>query len=212
MGGPAGISISQQERRAAAADLMQAVQQLAEQGESILSVLMGACAQPREYQHFPADDARGKGYRYFYHGHADMPRHWGEHGHFHLFAEPDPGRLTHLVGLSVDARGMPIRAFTTNRWVTDEQWAPAEQVLARLRQFDARASQASPLVSRWLQCAVTLFWPRLRRIIVARDTRLAAMAAGGSRPNLLEDRRMHVLTATRLSLADEVLELDAQAA
>jgi hypothetical protein len=31
----------------------------------------------------------------------------------------------HLVALSLDARGLPLRWFVTNRWVTGGQWADA---------------------------------------------------------------------------------------
>jgi hypothetical protein len=62
-----------------------------------------------------------------------------EHGHFHLFAQLGKDdrqipRYTHLLGIAVDARGLPLRLFTTNRWVTDETWLPAPSVLGMVRQ------------------------------------------------------------------------------
>ena len=40
--------------------------------------------------------------------------------------------VSHLVAISIDARGAPIRLFTTNRWVTGETWYPAEDVILSL--------------------------------------------------------------------------------
>ncbi|MEE8172364.1 MAG: hypothetical protein V3T62_05480, partial [Alphaproteobacteria bacterium] len=36
--------------------------------------------------------------------------------------------LSHIIGISMDAKGMPIRLFTTNRWVTGEAWYKARDV------------------------------------------------------------------------------------
>ena len=96
-----------------------------------------------EWDHYPKGDVydRKSHAQYFYHAHAIGGRD-PEHGHFHTFLRakglprgmkpvnrPDRSAwptgtdaLSHIVGISMDAKGMPIRLFTTNRWVTGEAW------------------------------------------------------------------------------------------
>ncbi|MDT0634075.1 DUF6969 family protein [Spectribacter hydrogenooxidans] len=190
---------------------------LAQDGVSVVSAVMGDTAEPGEWTHYPPRDARdtATGYRFFYHCHRDMPAAWGEHGHFHLFvragaADADKREpLTHLVALSVDARGLPLRVFTTNRWVTDEIWRPAPDVLDALDGFRVAPTTSELLaVADWLAAMTVLFRPQIERVIKARDQRLTDLASRGPRPNLLDDRRLHVLTSEPVSLEDSVAALD----
>ncbi|MDN5937084.1 MAG: hypothetical protein L0H83_00310 [Salinisphaera sp.] len=204
-------------RRQAAREALDLMQALAAKGQSVLSLLLNEGQAPQEWAHFPAEDARDtrNGYRFFYHSHRDMPRSWGEHGHFHVFAElaevdnVDQPTLTHLVALSVDGQGLPLRLFAPNRWVTDERWQPAAalcRLLARLR-IDQAGAAPGP-VGQWLSAMLRLFAPQATALLHRRDARLAALAAGGGRPNLSEDRRMHVVASTPVSLWQVVTELD----
>src|SRR3989304_3771732 len=87
----------------------------------------------------PPDDVFGRDTpaHYYYHAHRGMP---GENGHFHTFlrapgmpdganpvsysgGEPWPAgdeALSHLIAISMDAYGLPVRPFAVNRWVTAE--------------------------------------------------------------------------------------------
>ena len=94
-----------------------------------------------EWDHYPKGDVYDweTHAQYYYHAHPAEERS-GEHGHFHCFLRPkgmppgvkpaalpdtvapgDPNdALCHLVAISMDRAGFPIRLFTTNRWVTGE--------------------------------------------------------------------------------------------
>jgi hypothetical protein len=86
--------------------------------------------------------------QFYYHAHPPGRRAWIEHGHFHTFLRPrgmpsgvkpaevpppvdppepasddktlaaDNAALCHLIAISMNPAGIPIRLFTTNRWVT----------------------------------------------------------------------------------------------
>ena len=76
--------------------------------------------------------------QYYYHSH----RNNGEHGHFHLFLRRggmppqvaplfydqrnctlnDIDTYAHIIAISMDHEGQPIGLFTTNKWVTGEDW------------------------------------------------------------------------------------------
>lgn len=179
-------------------------------GVTPLGAAVGADT-PQVWQQYALEDARMRraGELFFYyHSHAGDPR--PEHGHFHVFrglVTPSAGaapRYAHLVGIGVDARGLPLRLFTTNRWVTDECWRDARDGIAALtRIVAARRRSASPLEG-WLRGMLTVFFPQIAMLLVHRDRRVAAH--GGAR--VFEDRRMYVLSECRVSLDAQMAALD----
>lgn len=194
----------------AALEVTDQTRRWAEAGSTVLHRLIGT-QPPNAWQHYPEGDARDRwaGYRWYYHCH-EGPQPAGEHGHFHLFSEHGSGNrerpgLTHLVAIAVDARGLPARAFTCNRWVTDEVWRDADQVLRLLARFRVQVPDAElDAVSRWLMALTQMFAPQLHDLIAERDAAMARRAATGRRPNLRDDRRLDVITECRLSLPDQI--------
>ena len=53
-------------------------------------------------------------------------------------------KISHLVAISMDKWGLPIGLFTTNRWVTAENWYEAADVVAMLDCFDIDLMPAPP--------------------------------------------------------------------
>jgi len=115
---------------------------------------------PRDDVYDPVTHAQ-----FYYHAHPAGQRGWAEHGHFHTFLRPrgmprgakpadvppsselvealpsekpmpaDNLALSHLIAISMAPTGLPIRMFTTNRWVTGETWYQAADVCAMLGYF-----------------------------------------------------------------------------
>ncbi len=195
----------------AGAELLDVMEVLQSRGRNVATELQPAERAMQQWNHYPADDSFDpvSGYRWYYHAHPG-PLAQQEHGHFHLFAAASTragaGRYTHLIGLSVTADGMPLRAFTTNRWVTNEAHAPAGTVLRKLQQFALSAPRELALVHRWLAAAVALFRPQIGVLLVERDERLQRALA--QRPNVFEDRRTTVWSQCRLDLAQQMAWLD----
>ena len=156
------------------------------------------------WSHFPQDDARDpvSGARFYYHAHD--PSEWSleEHGHFHLFiGEPDEPGFSHVIGISMDAKGQPRRLFTTNGWVTGETMRPAQEVLSRLPQgFEINRARPSWLVGRWLTALVALVMPQVRDLLIARDQALGETNGTWPDPAALEDRERHVLSECPLDM------------
>lgn len=176
-----------------AADDMIAVleQAAAEQKHILIDVLNSTTPDPFTlWQHYPPGDVhdREKGALWFYHAHSDDPeaRPWSEHGHFHLFVwtehvqegvepialPPKPdfenGGLCHLVAISFDNAGTPMRIFTVNRWVAMEWQYPAEEVIRLLDFFDLDNEEYA-LTSRWLVAALKVFRPQIEWSLRERD-------------------------------------------
>ncbi|TJY64834.1 hypothetical protein E4T66_00915 [Sinimarinibacterium sp. CAU 1509] len=197
---------------AAAARLTQQMVRMARLGRSILNELADPAAAPKIWQHLPEGDAHDprSGYRYYYHCHPGHGATRAEHGHFHVFADADrAGGVTHLAAIGVDAHGLPLRLFTTNRWITDECWKPAGKVLDLIDGFVLRAPQGLKRVHAWLSALLQVFRPQLRWLLRARDQRLRELRGGQPRPGLFDDRRVTILSQFHVSLAQQAVALDA---
>jgi len=165
-----------------------------------------------EWVHYPQAEAIDphSGWRFYYHAHPPAQRLNSEHGHFHVFAPPPTvhgatvsASVSHLVAISVTARGLPLRLFTTNRWVTDEIWQPAD----RLAKFVSAPSLhgAEPHdVGRWLDNLIILFAEEIVLLLRARDARIAASRSRAP----FEDRRLRIPSQRRIDLTRRLRKLE----
>ncbi len=180
------------------------LQASARSGRGLLADLLGRAEAFAEWEHYPPRDALDarSGYRFYYHAHAAQQRARDEHGHFHVFAPRRAGEAgyVHLFALSVDARGMPLRVFTTNRWVTAEDWQDAAWTLRALRRLDLSGARPRRVAS-WLQGMACLFAPQIQAAVLERDHRIAQRARQRPLERVLEDRRSHIVSQCPVDLA-----------
>jgi hypothetical protein len=141
--------------------------------------------------------------QFYYHAHPPDRRAWAEHGHFHTFLRPrgmppgvkpadvpppvdppepapddktlaaDNAALSHLIAISMNPSGLPIRLFTTNRWVTGETWYRAADVCAMLDYFVVDHTRPSWALNRWISAMFRLFKPQILELVHARDRTMA---------------------------------------
>ena len=181
-----------------------------------------------EWNHYPKGDVydQERHAQYFYHAHPSELRS-GEHGHFHTFLrakgipegfEPEPydGKvkwpegdkaLSHLVGISMEPKGLPIRLFTTNRWVTGETWYRAEAVRRMLARFLIDHTYPSWATNRWISGMLRLFGPDIEALLDERDRALAEWRAANPKRDVYEDRRLEVTSYTDISVEERVRAL-----
>lgn len=204
---------------AAGRRLLDTYQVLARNGEHLLqSVLNGAA--PRHWSHYPDDDAIDytSGYQWFYHSHSPEDRPGAaEHGHIHLFAgrqlwngrlrsqaERDFAAMTgrprrrvrtrHLLGIGLDAKGVPISLFTVNSWVTGDLMLSAwltEQLLEHLQ-----LATAYPRIDAVLESVTTLYRAEIGRLLAFRDAALRTRTPA----EVLDDRSLEVLSEIPIDL------------
>ncbi len=200
--------------QAAASALVDCLCAFVDAGDFPLSAVVGRGETPRTWHAYQAEDAsmldgaRGV-LHYYYHSHDTPGMTAEEHGHFHLFAQlgnDATGKpcYAHLAAIGVDARGMPQRLFTTNRWVTDETWLPAETLIALAENIANTADTGARTVERWLRAQLGVFAPQIAELLRHRDRRMGARLAGGRRPGLFEDRRMHVISQCHVSVEQQL--------
>lgn len=214
---------------AAAREVAECVRVLAKTGDTVVSeILRGAGFY--EWSHYPADDVYDAEYhaQYYYHAHPEAERASGEHGHFHTFLRPlgmpagmapaplpdlkpdedGNGALSHLVGISMDAQGRPVRLFTTNRWVTGETWYRAADVARMLDCFVVDHARPSWPANRWITALVRLYRAEIVRLLHERDAEVARRQAAAPGANVFEDRRLEVTSETWISVEDHAARIE----
>lgn len=191
---------------AAAWECTTVIRYFAERDRSVITVLQHG-AKPAWWKHHPARDAHdpNRGVGYYYHSHPTLPSVATEHGHFHFFLQAAaPLTSAHVVALSVDPRGLPIRACTTNRWVTGETMQPAEPLIRTLYGLTFDTGRARRNVDWWLSSTLRLFLPQIEWLLRERDRRIAALADAES---ALENRDIQTWSHCKLSMAEQVAAL-----
>lgn len=166
-----------------------------------------------EWNHYPDGDIYDSitHSQYYYHAHPPEERP-GEHGHFHTFIRPkgmpegikpapvpdyeapeDPDdNLSHIIAVSMDGAGLPIKLFTTNRWVTGEIWYTAADVHRLIGLFHIDHAQPSWPVNLWITSIVQLFDPQIRALVNRRDQVISEWAESHPGSSVFEDRDLEV--------------------
>ena len=210
---------------AAGEEVVDCIRVLAKTGDNIVGELLRTEETFYEWDHYPKGDVydHDSHAQFYYHAHPQELR-GGEHGHFHTFLRangiPDAIRpvrlpdyeapadrnddLSHIIAISMDPSGLPIRLFSTNRWVTGETWYRAEDVCTLVDRFEIDLAQPSWPVNRWITAMVRLFHPQIVALIRARDARVDAWAAEKPGENVYEDRELELTSSVDISIDDQI--------
>jgi hypothetical protein len=178
-----------------------------QQSNPVLALLVGgAVSQRQKYpdQGFNFSDGR---WHAFYHCH-DLPVDppgGKEHGHFHIFARPDPSKdaWSHITGLAMDGMGQPIRLFTVNKWVSSGEWLAAADLVRALPcpALQLEAEDETELTRRWLTAMLRLHADNIEALLTERDAILDKEAGGRDLEDILNDRDLYVLSLSLVDLA-----------
>lgn len=189
----------------AAQDLAGVQAAYANRGISLSELALCGAKEFVEWQHYPNNDLVDaiSGYEFYYHSHSsdEMPK--GEHGHFHLFKRhaKNPEKFHHLIGIALDPKGVPVRIFTTNQWVTGESLLGASTVLRLLKNFNVSAKGRMSPLAKWINAFTKLFYAEMEKLIVERDRVIENLVKKmGSRSVALESKKHHVVTQCKIDL------------
>ena len=211
---------------AAGAEVMECLMVLAKTGGNVVAEALRGQGTFYEFNHYPAEDVYDTEThsQYYYHAHRE-----GEHGHFHTYLRPqgmpswiepapvpdftmpedENDALSHIVAISMDSSGLPIKLFTTNRWICAETWYRAEDVSAMIDLFAITHAQPSWPMNRWVTAMLKLFKPRITELLFERDDTVAAWQKRHPRRNVYEDRELDITSETAISLEDQITGVDA---
>lgn len=115
--------------------------------------------------------------------------------------------VSHLIAIAVDARGEPIRLFTTNRWVTGETWYRAADVIEMLDRFVLAELEPSVVLNRWIGAMIGLFRPQIAALLRARDDTVMAWRRRRRTP-VFEDPRLEVTSSLEIDLDAQLSYID----
>lgn len=176
-----------------------------------------------EDEHYPKGDVYDAESHAQYYYHAHRPES-GEHGHFHTFlraagmprmvkpvayagkAKRPSGKdaLSHIVAVSMNRPGMPIGMFTTNRWVTDETFYPAADVIKMLDRFTIEQSYPCLATNRALTAIMHLFKPQVTALLEQRDKTIRAWEETYPDRDVYEDRELEITSIIDINIDQQV--------
>jgi len=183
---------------------------LAKSSDNVIGEILKGEDNFFEMDHYPPGDVYDpeSHSQYYYHAHRE-----GEHGHFHTFLrsegmkegeQPVSGQshmdymeerddnICHLIAISMDNRGFPINLFTTNRWVTAENWYHADDVHDFLDRFEMDVVPPSWAVNIWLTNIVRLYKPVIVELLTKRDVAIENWQQDHPDLDVFEDRNLEV--------------------
>ncbi len=185
-----------------------------------------------DWDHYPDGDVydHETHAQYYYHAHPPEERsqkYGHEHGHFHTFLRPkgfprgikpvpladlekpeSPNdALSHLIGISMNQAGYPIRLFTTNRWVTGETWYKAEHVIKMLDNFIMDLAYPSWPVNIWITGMIQLFRPQVEDLIQERDKIVSEWEAKKPGENVYEDEELELPSLLDISVERQIKDI-----
>jgi hypothetical protein len=116
------------------------------------------------------------------------------------FMDEREDTLCHLIAISMNPAGFPIALFTTNRWVTADNWYVAEDVIKMLDQFCMDLAYPSLPVNIWINAMLELFRPQVEDLIRTRDKTVSVWAAAHPDRDVFEDRELGITSSRRISV------------
>jgi hypothetical protein len=120
------------------------------------------------------------------------------------------GEWCHLVAISMSAASVPLRLFTTNRWVTGETWYRAADVIDMLDRFTMGEVGPSFALNRWIAGAPRLFRPQVATLVAARDEAVMGWRRRRrDKVHVFEDRRLEVASSLDISVDGQLAAIEA---
>ena len=112
--------------------------------------------------------------------------------------------LSHLIAISMDRAGYPIGLFTTNRWVTADNWYSSDQVIEMLDHFEMDLSWPSWPTNIWITAMLRLFRPQIEGLIRERDAAVADWQKTHPKKDVFEDRECEITSSLPISVVTQI--------
>lgn len=192
-------------------------QQLAEVGSTVVKEIVKGKMECMEKVHYPKQAIIDKNTfsQYYFHSHREK-----ENGHFHLFlrkggidsgATPivydkknhvmnGPGTFAHLIAISMDEKGKPTKLFTTNQWVTGEDWYSSSDLCKMVKRFDMSGDSSHLIVDRLVSSMFKLFSPQIIELILKKEEILQRKRDSIPLVEILEDQTFEVISEIKISI------------
>lgn len=194
-------------------------------GKNIIHYTLKKKRRHIRMNHYPKGDRMDlkTGGQYFYHCHREDEAS-SEHGHFHCFLrythipkylKPKPlpdwdknlkNPYAHLIAISMNRCGQPIRLFTVNRWVTDETWYDAKHLPTLINRFKMTLTDDPhwQILDQWIEGMLHLFAPQIAWLHHQRDAAMKAYDQKNTDDNPYENNSIEELSEIAIDLKEQV--------
>ena len=216
------LSRARLETMASAGEQVQECNRVLQKGNSnVVAEMLRGQGKFYELDHYPKGDVYDSEShsKCFYHSHRE-----GEHGHFHTFLREKgmpkdcrpvkqseaafmkerDDKLSHLIAISMNRAGFPIGLFTTNRWITADNWYEADDVIRMLDRFEIDLSWPSWPTNIWLTAMLRLFRPQIEELIRERDSTVADWQKKHPENDAFEDRGCDITSVRKISVEAQI--------
>ena len=207
--------------------LQDMIRVLSKSGQNMVGQCLANQGTFYELDHYPKGDVYDSETHSQYYYHTHRPES-GEHGHFHTFlraagmpngmepvaysgkAKRPQGKdaLTHFVAVSMDKPGNPIGLFTTNRWVTDETFYPASNVIAMIDRFKIDLTFPCLATNKALSAVFGLFFPQIEALLIERDKTIKRWAAMKPGIDVYEDRDLEITSILDINIERQIAAVE----
>ena len=207
---------------AAADEILECYRVLKKGDTNIVGEILKGQGTFYEWDHYPEGDVYDSEThaQYYYHAHREE-----EHGHFHTFLRKkgmsegvspvsyegdaewpteEDEIICHLIAISMDSAGFPVALFTTNRWVTGENWYDKADVIDMLDGFIMDHCSPSWPANRWLTAMLGLFRPQIEQLIIARDLKINEWQSKTPDLDVFEDRDLEITSYLNITVEDQI--------
>ena len=207
---------------AAAADEIEECYRVLKRGDTnLVAEILRGYGKYTEWQHYPPGDIHDSAShsQYYYHAHRE-----GEHGHFHIFLRKKgmpkgctPARLpasverplgkdaiSHIIAISMDKWGYPIRLFTGNRWLVNDTWYKPKDVAEMIDRFDIDHAWPCWATNRWVGAMLRLFRSQIEWLVAERDEAVRVWQAGHPDSVAYEDHDLDITSTLNISVEDQI--------
>lgn len=207
------------DRILAACRLVEALTALESRGQNLVTALVGEDAFV-EQQHYPEDEILDpvSQAQYFLHAH----RGHGESAHVHCFLrsgafsgrwqprfsfKEEPSGIAHVAAVALDGNGRPSGLFTTNLWVTEDDWYGADALIDCLDRLSWNDAPGPGEVNAALTALFAMYRPVLKDLLRRRDRRLDDINGRPYGSRELTDETCDILSRADIDLERTLAEM-----
>jgi hypothetical protein len=112
--------------------------------------------------------------------------------------------ISHIIAISMDKSGYPIRLFTANRWLVDDSWYKPGDVAKMIDLFDIDHAWPCWATNRWVGAMLRLFRPQIEWLVAERDEVVRVWQACHPDGVAYEDRDLDIATIHQISVEDQI--------
>ena len=180
--------------------VLDVIRSLQAEGSNVVQKIMnGKKYKKHPLVHYPIDGGvfdKKTRYRVFFHAHSK-----NEYGHFHTFYEKPNGDLVHLIMVSMNKKGYPIKLSATNRWVTGDVFVKADELKELFSGFMINEDLfPDPRIGKFIQELFTAYKNDIFKLMDERDKAIYHYVKEHTRTPF-EDRSVEILSSKSISVS-----------